>query len=147
MVNEQPGISSEIPGTVYNMTDLTNYNFLMGFYTVTSITSLTQDIMRPAEFLAKDLSLEKNPDAPQILIFHTHSQEGFTDTVEGDTSTTIVGVGDYLAELLTNTFFHILLHCSMIFFAVSVCPSKPYSLEKMTAPTCMLSPARWFRCF
>lgn len=115
VVNEQPGISSEIPGTVYNMTDLTNYNFLMGFYTVTSITSLTQDIMRPAEFLAKDLSLEKNPDAPQILIFHTHSQEGFTDTVEGDTSTTIVGVGDYLAELLTNTYGYNVYHDTTVY--------------------------------
>ena len=75
-------------GNVYNIADLKNYDFLMKFYTVTSITSLTTQIMRPEEFLAKDLSLEKNADLPQILIFHTHSQEGFVDTVEGDTSTT-----------------------------------------------------------
>ena len=60
-------------GNVYNIADLNNYDFLMKFYTVTSITSLTTQIMRPEEFLAKDLSLEKNADSPQILIFHTHS--------------------------------------------------------------------------
>ena len=106
-VYSQPS-QENAPGNVYNIADLRNYDFLMKFYTVTSITSLTPEIMRPEEFLAKDLSLEKNVDAPQILIFHTHSQEGFTDTVEGDTSTTIVGVGDYLTELLTKKGYNVI---------------------------------------
>ena len=87
----------------------------MKFYTVTSITSLTTQIMRPEEFLAKDLSLEKNADLPQILIFHTHSQEGFTDTVEGNTSTTIVGVGDYLTDILTNTYGYNVYHDTSVY--------------------------------
>ena len=103
------------PGNVYNIADLRNYDFLMKFYTVTSITSLTPEIMRPEEFLAKDLSLEKNADSPQILIFHTHSQEGFTDTVEGDTSTTIVGVGDYLTDILTNTYGYNVYHDTSVY--------------------------------
>ena len=107
--------AKEVPGNVYNITDLTNYDFLMRFYTVTSITNLTPQIMRPEEFLAKDLSLEKNADAPQILIFHTHSQEGFTDTVEGDTSTTIVGVGDYLTDILTNTYGYNVYHDTSVY--------------------------------
>ena len=82
---------------------------------VTSITSLTTQIMRPEEFLAKDLSLEKNADSPQILIFHTHSQEGFMDTVEGDTSTTIVGVGDYLTDILTNTYGYNVYHDTSVY--------------------------------
>lgn len=103
------------PGNVYNIADLRNYDFLMKFYTVTSITSLTPEIMRPEEFLAKDLSLEKNADSPQILIFHTHSQEGFTDTVEGDISTTIVGVGDYLTDILTNTYGYNVYHDTSVY--------------------------------
>ena len=102
-------------GNVYNIADLKNYDFLMKFYTVTSITSLTTQIMRPEEFLAKDLSLEKNADLPQILIFHTHSQEGFVDTVEGDTSTTIVGVGDYLTDILTNTYGYNVYHDTSVY--------------------------------
>ncbi len=103
------------PGNVYNIADLSNYDFLMKFYTVTSITSLSPEILRPEEFLAKDLSLEKNEDSPQILIFHTHSQEGFTDTVEGDTSTTIVGVGDYLTDILTNTYGYNVYHDTSVY--------------------------------
>lgn len=103
------------PGNVYNISDLRNYDFLMKFYTVTSITNLTPEIMRPDEFLAKDLSLEKNVDSPQILIFHTHSQEGFTDTAEGDTSTTIIGVGDYLTDLLTNTYGYNVYHDTTVY--------------------------------
>ena len=77
--------------------------------------NLTPEIMRPDEFLAKDLSLEKNVDSPQILIFHTHSQEGFTDTAEGDTSTTIIGVGDYLTDLLTNTYGYNVYHDTTVY--------------------------------
>ena len=42
-----------------------------------------------------DLTLDTEKEGPQILIYHSHSQEGFVDTVEGDDTTTIVGVGDY----------------------------------------------------
>lgn len=108
-------IQENAAGNVYNIADLNNYDFLMKFYTVTSITSLTTQIMRPEEFLAKDLSLEKNADSPQILIFHTHSQEGFMDTVEGDTSTTIVGVGDYLTDILTNTYGYNVYHDTSVY--------------------------------
>ena len=51
-----------------------------------------------------DLTLDTEKEGPQILIYHSHSQEGFVDTVEGDDTTTIVGVGDYLAKLLTETY-------------------------------------------
>ncbi len=72
------------PGNVYNISDLRNYDFLMKFYTVTSITNLTPEIMRPDEFLARDLSLEKNVDSPQILIFHTHGYNVYHDTTVYD---------------------------------------------------------------
>ena len=37
---------------------------------------------------------------PQILIYHTHSQETFVDSREGKEEDTIVGVGNYLTDLL-----------------------------------------------
>ena len=58
------------------------------------------DLLDAASFLAEDLSIVKNPAVPQILIYHTHSQEEFADSVEGDTGTTIVGMGDVLADAL-----------------------------------------------
>ena len=57
-----------------------------------------------------DLTLDTEKEGPQILIYHSHSQEGFVDTVEGDDTTTIVGVGDYLAKLLTETYGYQVIH-------------------------------------
>ncbi len=57
-----------------------------------------------------DLTLDTEKEGPQILIYHSHSQEGFIDTVEGDDTTTIVGVGDYLAKLLTETYGYQVIH-------------------------------------
>lgn len=60
--------------------------------------------------LDMDLSLDTQAAGPQILIYHSHSQEGFTDTVEGDDTTTIVGVGDYLTQLLTEQYGYEVIH-------------------------------------
>ena len=49
-------------------------------------------------------------DGPQILIYHTHSQEGYKDSRAGDDSTTVVGVGDYLTQLLEDKGFQVLHH-------------------------------------
>lgn len=60
--------------------------------------------------LDMDLSLDAQMEGPQILIYHSHSQEGFTDTVEGDDTTTIVGVGDYLTQILTEQYGYEVIH-------------------------------------
>jgi stage II sporulation protein P len=108
--NAQDVISRNvITGKTFEKAQLSDYSFVHGsFYTVTSITELTNSILRPAEFIEKDLSIEKDSSKPQILIFHTHSQETFADSVEGDTSTSIVGVGDYLTQLLTSRGYNVI---------------------------------------
>ena len=105
-----------VSGAVYDKSQLTDYNFVRShFYTVTSITDLTDSILRPAEFIEKNLAISKDNSKPQILIFHTHSQEGFTDTVEGDVSTTIIGVGNYLTELLVNKYGYNVIHDTSVY--------------------------------
>ena len=52
--------------------------------------------------LAKDMKIDTSTKEPKVLIYHTHSQEGFVDSVEGDDSTTIMGMGTYLTELLNE---------------------------------------------
>ena len=58
------------------------------------------DQLNADDLLSRSMKIEKQGDAPKILIFHTHSQEAFIDSVEGDTDTTIVGMGKLLAERL-----------------------------------------------
>ena len=50
------------------------------------------------------MKLDKNKKGPKILLYHTHSQEAFADSVPGDVNTTIVGVGRYLAKLLNEKY-------------------------------------------
>lgn len=102
-------------GNTYTREQLYNYSFTRKFYTVTSTTSLTNNILKPEEFLNKDMTISHGSETPQILIFHTHSQEGFVDSVEGDDTTTIVGVGDYLTELLTTKYGYNVIHDRTIY--------------------------------
>lgn len=96
-----------VTGNVYDRQDLNDYNFCQQFYTVTSITSLTKEIFRPSEFLDKDMKITHDSSSPQILIFHTHSQEKFADSTDDD-STSILGVGDYLTELLSGKGYNVI---------------------------------------
>ena len=96
-----------VTGNVYDRQDLNDYNFCQQFYTVTSITSLTKEKFRPSEFLDKDMKITHDSSSPQILIFHTHSQEKFADSTDDD-STSILGVGDYLTELLTGKGYNVI---------------------------------------
>ena len=80
------------------------------FYAVDSTTSAAAADINLDNLLKKDLSINKNTEGYQILIFHTHSQEGFADSVPGDDSTTIVGAGDRLAEILTDEYGYKVLH-------------------------------------
>ena len=96
-----------VTGNVYDRQNLNDYNFCQQFYTVTSITSLTKEIFRPSEFLDKDMKITHDSSSPQFLIFHTHSQEKFADSTDDD-STSILGVGDYLTELLTGKGYNVI---------------------------------------
>ena len=62
-----------------------------------------------------DLRMKTGNDQPQILIYHTHSQEEFIDSVPGDASTTIVGVGDYLTKILKENYGYNVLHVTDTF--------------------------------
>lgn len=90
---------------------LGDFNFLLNqYYIVDASTSIDESLLDAEAFLSKDFSIVKDPTVPQILIYHTHSQEEFADSIPGDDTTTIVGVGDYLTELLEETYGYQVIH-------------------------------------
>ncbi|MBO5302510.1 MAG: stage II sporulation protein P [Lachnospiraceae bacterium] len=90
---------------------LLDFDYLIqNFYLVDRTTTIDSSRLNAADLLSRSMKLTHTPDAPQILIYHTHSQEGFVDSVPGDASTTIVGVGAYLHKLLGTYGFHVLHH-------------------------------------
>jgi len=95
---------------------LTDFNYLLNnFFVVDPTTTALESQINVDTLLGKDMKLEKNPEQPQILIYHTHSQEEFADSVEGDTSTTVIGVGDYLVQLLQERYGYQVLHITDTF--------------------------------
>ena len=80
------------------------------FFAVDSTTDIDLNRIIPSSFLEKDLTIDKSGEEPQILIYHTHSQEGYLNSVGGDETTTVVGVGDYLETLLEERGFSVLHH-------------------------------------
>lgn len=88
-----------------SMEKLSDFDYLLShFYTVDSSTSVSAKDLDAEKLLKKDLSIDKSKKGPKILIYHTHSQEDFKDSKKGDSKTTIMGMGAYLAELLNDTY-------------------------------------------
>ncbi len=88
-----------------SMENLMNYEYLVGnFYTIDSNTMADPELLNAEKLMGKDMTIDQSGDGPRVLIYHTHSQEAFADSVEGDVNTTIVGIGSYLTELLNNTY-------------------------------------------
>lgn len=85
---------------------LADYDYLIqNFYSIHPTTTAGRDLVNAETFLTMDFSLEKTSE-PQILIYHTHSQEEFSDYPENPEAT-IVGVGAYLAECLREEGYQV----------------------------------------
>ena len=84
-------------------------SLLNHYFSMDAATTIDSERLN-SSLLDMDMTIDPEMEGPQILIYHSHSQEGFTDTIEGDDTTTIVGVGDYLTDLLTNTYGYTVIH-------------------------------------
>lgn len=95
---------------------LADYDYLMNqFFIVDSQTTTNADQLNAAELLGEDLTIQKDATKPQILLYHTHSQEAFADSREGAVEDTIIGVGNYLTELLTKNYGYQVIHVTEAF--------------------------------
>ena len=80
------------------------------FYIVDASTKADTELLDIDALTGYDCTIDKSTEGPQILVYHSHSQEGFADSVEGDVSTTIVGAGAKLARLLEEEYGFKVLH-------------------------------------
>lgn len=95
----------------YQWDELQSYEMLIkAFYAVDSTTRAGEELLDTDALLAKDMRIQGSADDPQILIYHTHSQEAFADSAAGDETTSIVGVGEYLAAVLRERYGYNVLH-------------------------------------
>ena len=86
-----------------NRKKLQDFDYLrQTFYQVDNTTTIGKNQ------LDVDKLIDQSVDGPQILIYHTHSQERYADSK--DEKTGVVGVGDYLTELLEEEGFQVMHH-------------------------------------
>ncbi|MBQ1931580.1 MAG: stage II sporulation protein P [Lachnospiraceae bacterium] len=90
----------------YTQEQLGSLTFLKEhLYNVNGGAKVTAGLLDTQKLLAMDMGLQQ-PDSggPKVLIHHTHATEYFADSDPKDESTLIVGVGDYLEELLETRY-------------------------------------------
>lgn len=105
--------ASAVPHPVLDLSPetLADYDYLLGqFYIVDSTTATSPEQLNAASFLGQDLSVARDPSCPQILIYHSHSQEGFADSDLSDPEDRVVGVGNYLTQLLEENYGYQVIH-------------------------------------
>lgn len=95
----------------YTMEQLRDVRFLVrNFYIVDATTRITDELFDAEKLLGKDMKLQQENTSPQILIYHTHTTEKYIDSRPGEVSDTVVGVGDYLTEILTEDYGYNVIH-------------------------------------
>lgn len=96
----------------YSREKLSDFDYLIqNFYQIDNTTTIGREQLNVDALLDRDMRLSHDASTPQILIYHTHSQEAYADSTPGEVSDTVVGVGDYLAQILTEQYgFHVIHH-------------------------------------
>jgi stage II sporulation protein P len=98
-------------GTPFTLEQLNDVSFLVrNFYIVAPATRITDELFDAKTLLAKDMTIQTANNQPQILIYHTHSQEAFLDSRKGVLEDSVVGIGDLLTEILEEKYGYNVIH-------------------------------------
>ena len=104
-------LSDNTKKVVINRIKLQDFDYLrQNFYQVDNTTTISGEQLNVDQLLGRDMTIQSQVQGPKILIYHTHSQEAYKDSVPGDASTSIVAVGDYLESLLEQNYGIDVLH-------------------------------------
>ena len=95
----------------YDMAKFTDvYELIKQFYIVDPTAGLKKELFDVNTMKNIDCSIDKSVEGPQILIYHTHSQEAFADSEAGKEEDTILGAGEVLASYLKEYGFRVYHH-------------------------------------
>lgn len=100
------------PAQVLDYEKLLDFDYLKKhFYTVDKSTDIGAGLLNARKMLEYEAAISTDASKPQILIYHTHSQEEFADSIPGNPETSIVGVGEKLAQVLREEYgFNVIHH-------------------------------------
>ena len=113
---EQETVALPHPQIDLSQAKLADFDYVMNhFFILDSNTETNAGQISGTRFLEEDMSIKQDSSVPQMLIYHTHSQETFSDSREGETEDTIVGVGNYLTDILEKNYGYKVIHVTDAF--------------------------------
>lgn len=84
---------------------LTDLNFVKAnFYTIDKKTGIMENDFDAESFLTADLTIDTAASGPKVLIFHTHSHEGYADSDKNDMNDGVILVGEKLKDILETKY-------------------------------------------
>lgn len=103
LAKQEPSVEQGQSPIDMSIEKLRDFDYLLSnFYTVDSSTMIGPEQLNVDDLLGRSMKIDQSTGGPKVLIFHTHSQEEFVDSTPGDPNTSIVGVGEYLCQLLNE---------------------------------------------
>lgn len=105
-VGEAEAVEDVVPAQGQPVLDMSieklrDFDYLLSnFYTVDSSTMIGPEQLNADDLLGRSMKIDTSTQGPKVLVFHTHSQEEFADSTPGDPATSILGIGEYLVQLL-----------------------------------------------
>ncbi|MDE7274035.1 MAG: stage II sporulation protein P [Lachnospiraceae bacterium] len=105
-------VPAQAPVAKYSEEQLGDPGFIKTtFYSEDPTTQIRTNQLQYNTLMGFDATLKQDNSNVQILVYHTHSQETYIDSIPGDASTSIVGVGEHLCDILRTQYgFNVLHH-------------------------------------
>lgn len=104
-------VPAEVPHAVYSREQLQDEEFIrQTFYSEDPTTMIREGQLKFDTLMGFDAQLKQDNSKPQILLYHTHSQEAYIDSAPNDESSSIMGVGEYLCSILRTKYGYNVIH-------------------------------------
>lgn len=104
-------IPSKEKAIVYSEEELRSEGFIKkAFYTEDPTTYISNEQLNYNKLISYDTHIKKNENKPQILIYHTHSQERYKSSDDKVRQGSVVDVGDELCRILHNQYGYNVIH-------------------------------------
>ena len=117
--------------------DMDSDTLLSYCYNATYPKCVKSEELDAENLLSKDMSLDMSTGGYKVLIYHTHSSEAYVDSAEGDAEDTVMGLGQQLADILTDTYgipvYHDTTEYDMMTGTLDRNASYDYSREGVSA--------------
>ncbi|MDF2821478.1 MAG: stage sporulation protein [Clostridiales bacterium] len=122
---------------VYTKEQISSFDFLSkSIYTFDGSITVKEGDIDIQKILSRDITIGNlsNTKDPKVLIYHTHSQEAYTDSKPGVESDTVVGVGDELARILKENYGVNVIHHKGKYDIFNGIPDRTQSYSRAEIP-------------